>query len=61
MIAACEAKGVPISIDHTRRWWPAYHRVLLRMVGRRRRLLDYLKRRQLQRYQEVIQRLGIRK
>ena len=26
MIAACEAKGVPISIDHTRRWWPAYHR-----------------------------------
>ena len=36
-------------------------RGLLRMVGRRRRLLDYLKRRQLQRYQEVIQRLGIRK
>ena len=26
MIAACEANGVPISIDHTRRWWPAYHR-----------------------------------
>ncbi len=36
-------------------------RGLLRMVGRRRRLLDYLKRRQPQRYQEVIQRLGIRK
>ena len=26
MIAACETNGVPISIDHTRRWWPAYHR-----------------------------------
>ena len=36
-------------------------RGLLRMVGRRRCLLDYLKRRQPQRYQEVIKRLGIRK
>jgi small subunit ribosomal protein S15 len=34
---------------------------LLKMVGRRRRLLDYLKRKDLGRYQEVIGRLGLRK
>ncbi len=34
---------------------------LLKMVGKRRRLLDYLKRRNVGRYQQVIQRLGIRK
>ena len=34
---------------------------LLKMVGRRRRLLDYLKRKDLDRYQRVIGRLGIRK
>jgi small subunit ribosomal protein S15 len=34
---------------------------LLKMVGRRRRLLDYLKRKDLERYQRVIGRLGIRK
>ena len=31
------------------------------MVGKRRRLLDYLKRQDSGRYQEVIKRLGIRK
>jgi small subunit ribosomal protein S15 len=31
------------------------------MVGQRRRLLDYLKRRDLTRYQDLIGRLGIRK
>lgn len=36
-------------------------RGLLKMVGRRRRLLDYLKRRSPERYQELIQRLGLRK
>ena len=36
-------------------------RGLLKMVGRRRRLLDYLKRKNLGRYQEVIGRLGLRK
>jgi len=30
-------------------------------VGQRRRLLDYLKRRDFQRYKSVIERLGIRK
>ena len=34
---------------------------LLRMVGKRRRLLDYLKRKNVGRYQEIIGRLGIRK
>ena len=36
-------------------------RGLLKMVGRRRRLLDYLKKKDMQRYRGVIQRLGIRK
>ena len=34
---------------------------LLKMVGKRRRLLDYLKRKNLSRYQEIIGRLGLRK
>ena len=34
---------------------------LLKMVGQRRRLLDYLKRKNFSRYQELIGRLGIRK
>jgi len=34
---------------------------LLKMVGKRRRLLDYLKRKDFERYQRVISRLGIRK
>lgn len=36
-------------------------RGLLKLVGRRRRLLDYLKRKDPKRYQTVIKRLGIRK
>lgn len=36
-------------------------RGLLQLVGRRRRLLDYLKSSDADRYKEVIQRLGIRK
>lgn len=36
-------------------------RGLLKLVGKRRRLLDYLKDKQIERYREVIQRLGIRK
>ena len=36
-------------------------RGLLKLVGQRRRLLDYLKRRDFQRYKGVIERLGIRK
>ena len=36
-------------------------RGLLKLVGQRRRLLDYLKGRNFQRYKSVIERLGIRK
>ncbi len=36
-------------------------RGLLKLVGQRRRLLDYLRRQDLHRYQRVIARLGIRR
>jgi small subunit ribosomal protein S15 len=36
-------------------------RGLLKLVGRRRRLLNYLKQRDFQRYRTLIERLGIRK
>lgn len=36
-------------------------RGLLKMVGQRRRLLDYLKKKDVERYRTVIERLGIRK
>jgi small subunit ribosomal protein S15 len=39
----------------------ASRRGLLIMVGKRRRLLEYLKRRNPDSYQQVIERLGIRK
>ena len=36
-------------------------RGLLKMVGQRRRLLNYLKKKDINRYREVIGRLGLRK
>lgn len=36
-------------------------RGLLKLVGQRRRLLDYLKRKDVDRYAELIKKLGIRK
>ncbi len=36
-------------------------RGLLKLVGQRRRLLDYLKRRDADRYRQLIERLGLRK
>ncbi len=36
-------------------------RGLLKLVGQRRRLLNYLKRKEVNRYRELISRLGIRK
>jgi small subunit ribosomal protein S15 len=36
-------------------------RGLLQMVGKRRRLLDYLRREDISRYRELIQRLGLRR
>ena len=39
----------------------ASRRGLLNMVGRRKRLLEYLKRRDSEAYKQVIEKLGIRK
>ncbi len=39
----------------------ASRRGLLKLVGQRRRLLDYLKKKDVERYRALIQRLGIRK
>ncbi len=36
-------------------------RGLLKLVGQRRRLLDYLKRKNIERYRTIIDKLGIRK
>ena len=49
--------------DHFRSHTKDYHSRLglIKMVGKRRRLLDYLKRKDFERYQRIISRLGIRK
>ena len=39
----------------------ASRRGLLKMVGRRRRLLDYLRNEDIERYRDVIARLGLRR
>lgn len=36
-------------------------RGLLKLVGRRRKLLDYLKNKEVERYRSIIQRLGLRR
>ena len=49
--------------DHFKSHGKDFHsrRGLLILVGRRRRLLDYLKKKNLDRYREIIKNLGIRK
>ncbi len=49
--------------DHLKTHKKDYHsrRGLLMMVGQRRRLLDYLKSKEVKRYDEVVQRLGLRR
>ena len=49
--------------EHFRTHAKDFHsrRGLLKLVGQRRRLLDYMKRRDAERYRQVIERLGIRK
>ena len=37
------------------------NRGLLKMVGRRRKMMEYLKRTDVNRYRELVQRLGLRK
>lgn len=49
--------------EHLRAHKKDFHsrRGLLKMVGQRRRLLDYLKSKEVERYEKVIQRLGLRR
>jgi small subunit ribosomal protein S15 len=49
--------------DHFKTHTKDHHgrRGLLKLVGQRRRLLDYLKSRDAERYRQLIERLGIRK
>ncbi len=49
--------------EHLREHKKDYHsrRGLLKMVGQRRRLLDYLKTKEVERYEKVIKRLGLRR
>lgn len=49
--------------DHFRTHKQDHHsrRGLLKLVGQRRRLLDYVKKNDLQRYRELIAELGLRK
>lgn len=39
----------------------ATQRSLVRLVGKRRKLLDYLKSKDIERYREIIKKLGLRK
>jgi len=49
--------------DHFKTHTKDHHgrRGLLKLVGRRRRLLDYLKSKDIERYRSTIERLGLRK
>ncbi len=49
--------------DHLKTHKKDFHsrRGLLVMVGQRRRLLDYVKRKKVARYEELIKRLGLRR
>ncbi len=49
--------------DHLKTHKKDFHsrRGLLMLVGQRRRLLDYVKRKEVKRYEDVIKRLGLRR
>lgn len=49
--------------DHLKTHNKDFHsrRGLLMMVGQRRRLLDYLKNKEVKRYEDLVKRLGIRR
>ena len=57
------SKRITSLTDHFKAHAKDHHsrRGLLMMVGQRRRLLDYLKKRDVARYRAVIERLGLRK
>jgi small subunit ribosomal protein S15 len=48
--------------EHFKKFKKDHHsrRGLLRLVGRRRRLLDYLKNKDILRYRKLVERLGLR-
>ena len=48
--------------EHFKSFKKDYHsrRGLLKLVGRRRRLLEYLKRKDITRYRQLVERLGLR-
>lgn len=56
-------KEIQILTDHLKEHIHDYHskRGLLMKVGKRRNLLDYLKRTDVVRYRELIKKLGLRK
>ena len=49
--------------DHLKQHSHDHHsrRGLLKLVGRRRRLLEYLKREDIQRYRDIVAKLGLRR
>ena len=57
------SKRITYLTDHFRTHKKDFHsrRGLLKLVGRRRRLLDYVKSRDVERYRKVIAELNIRK
>jgi small subunit ribosomal protein S15 len=61
-VAVLSARIVELT-EHLKTHKKDHHsrRGLLQMVGKRRRLLDYLRREDVQRYRELIGRLGLRR
>lgn len=57
------SKRITELTDHFRTHKKDHHsrRGLLKIVGQRRRLLDYLKKKDIERYRSLISRLGIRR
>ncbi len=57
------SKRIDELTEHLRTHKKDHHsrRGLLQMVGKRRRLLDYLRREDVERYRALIQRLGLRR
>ena len=57
------SKRINYLTDHFKYHKKDHHsrRGLLKLVGRRRKLLDYVKEKDTKRYQDIIKKLGIRK
>jgi small subunit ribosomal protein S15 len=55
-------KRIEYLTEHFKTFKKDYHsrRGLLRLVGRRRRLLEYLKSKDITRYRQIVDRLGLR-